>query len=758
LAKTKTPAPAYAEQESLTAVQLRWLRANSIATQQRVRLGGDVCHVKASLPAFDYSSILRDHLRLSRARNAMPNRLANETSPYLLQHAGNPVEWYPWGTEAIERAKHEDKPILLSIGYAACHWCHVMAHESFEDDETAQLMNDRFVNIKVDREERPDLDGIYMQAVQAMTGHGGWPMTMFLMPDGTPFYGGTYFPPDDRHGLPSFRKVLQSVADAYAEKREGVAETAAQLKEIYKSNSASARSEGGLSPQTLEIAYRSLVQRYDERNGGFGGAPKFPATMTLDFLLRYWKRTGTPQALEIVATSFRKMARGGIYDQIGGGFARYAVDAEWLIPHFEKMLYDNALLARLGAHLWQATRDGEFQRVTVETIEWLDHELAAPEGGFYSSLDADSEGHEGKFYVWSEDELDTLLGADSRVFKSYFGVTRGGNFEGRNILYVRTDRATDAARAGVDEKMLEAVLARGRKILYLARAKRVWPARDEKILAAWNGLMLRGVATAARVFDRNDFRQLALRNAEFLAREMVGKGRVMRSHKEGITRINGFLEDHAAVALGFLSVYEMTFDDVWVARAREIADAMIEWFWDDRLGAFFDTARDAEELITRPRDVTDNATPSGTSLAVELLLHLSELQHDTGYRRRASFILETLAEPMTRYPTAFGHLLGSADMEINGAIEVALLGDRANAGFQALERVVSQQYVPSLVLAGGSAETLSRVKLLDDRLLLERKPTAYVCRSYKCDRPVTEPEALSIQLENAAKSTATATA
>jgi uncharacterized protein len=688
----------------------------------------------------------------------MPNRLANETSPYLLQHAGNPVEWYPWGTEAIEKAKREDKPILLSIGYAACHWCHVMAHESFEDDETAQLMNERFVNIKVDREERPDLDGIYMQAVQAMTGHGGWPMTMFLMPDGTPFYGGTYFPPDDRHGLPSFRKVLQSVADAYAQKREGVAKTAAQLKEIYKSNSASARSEGGLSPPMLEIVYRSLVQRYDERNGGFGGAPKFPATMTLDFLLRYWKRTGTAQALEIVATSFRKMARGGIYDQIGGGFARYAVDAEWLTPHFEKMLYDNALLARLGAHLWQATRDGEFHRVSVETIEWLDRELTAPEGGFYSSLDADSEGHEGKFYVWTEEELDTLLGADSRLFKSYYGVTRGGNFEGRNILFVGTDRATGAARAGVDEEMLEAVLARARKILYLARAKRVWPARDEKILAAWNGLMLRGVATAARAFDRKDFRQLALRNAEFLTREMVRKGRVMRSHKEGVTRIGGFLEDHAAVALGFLSVYELTFDEAWVARAREIADAMIEWFWDDQVGAFFDTARDAEELITRPRDVTDNATPSGTSLAVELLLHLAELQHNADYRRRASFILETLAEPMTRYPTAFGHLLGCADIEINGAIEVAVAGDIASAAFKALERVVSEQYVPSLVLAGGDATgTHSRVKLLDDRSLIEGKPTAYVCRAYTCDRPVTEPEALADQLENAARVPASAT-
>jgi len=685
----------------------------------------------------------------------MSNRLADETSPYLLQHAENPVDWYAWGPEALDRAKREDKPILLSIGYAACHWCHVMAHESFEDEETARLMNDNFVNIKVDREERPDLDGIYMQAVQAMTGHGGWPMTMFLLPDGSPFYGGTYFPPDDKHGLPSFRRVLESVADAYAKRHEGVAQGAAQLKQIYESNIAGARSSGTLSPQMLEIAYRALAKSYDAQNGGFGTAPKFPATMVLDFLLRYWKRTATSDALEMVETSFRKMARGGIYDQVGGGFARYAVDAVWLVPHFEKMLYDNALLTRLGAHLWQATRNDEVKRVTTETVEWVDREMTSSEGGFYSSLDADSEGREGKFYVWDADEIDSLLGADARPFKSYYGVTPGGNFEGRNILFVAADRPAAAARSRVDQETLDAILVRGKKILYEARAKRIWPGRDEKILASWNGLMLRGVATAARVFARADFNELAIRNADFLAREMVRKGRVMRSHKQGVTRISGFLEDHAAVALGFIATYELTFDEKWVDHAREIADAMIEWFWDDQTEAFFDTARDAEQLITRPRDVTDNATPSGTSLAVELLLHLSELQQDADYRRRAVFTLEALAEPVTRFPTAFGHLLGSADMEINGAIEVALVGDAKSAAFKALERAVAERYVPSLVLAGGAERKRSHVKLLEDRTLVDGKPTAYVCRSYSCDRPVTEPNALSDQLENAARISAT---
>jgi uncharacterized protein YyaL (SSP411 family) len=683
----------------------------------------------------------------------MPNRLAKETSPYLLQHADNPVDWYPWGFEALDRAKSEDRPILLSIGYAACHWCHVMAHESFEDEDTARLMNEKFVNIKVDREERPDIDGIYMQAVQAMTGHGGWPMTMFLLPDGSPFFGGTYYPPDDRQGLPSFRRVLESVSDAYTKRRTQVSDTAGQLNEIYQTNLVRAQSEGALSPKLLETAYRSLLQKYDERNGGFGSAPKFPSTMALDFLLRYWKRTDTAHALDIASNSFQKMARGGIYDQVGGGFARYAVDASWLVPHFEKMLYDNALLIRLGANLWQATKDKEVQRVTVETVEWVAREMTSPEGGFYSSLDADSEGHEGKFYVWTEQELDALLGADARVFKVYYGVTRDGNFEGKNILFVRTDPGFAAKRAGVDEEMLDAVLTRARRILYDARAKRVWPGRDEKILAAWNGLMLRGVATAARAFDRKDFRELAIKNADFLLNTMVKDGRVMRSHKGGVTRISGFLEDHAAVALGFLAVYELTFDQRWVKAAEEIARATIEWFWDDTVGAFFDTAKDAEQLIARPRDVTDNATPSGTSLAIELLFHLSELQQNTEFRRRAAFMLESLADTMTRYPTAFGHLLGCADMELNGAIEVALVGDTRSAPFKALERAVAEQYVPALVVAGGAPTASSPVKLLNDRPLIDGKPAAYVCRAYTCDKPVTEPEALSVQLESAAKIT-----
>ncbi|MFN2637209.1 MAG: thioredoxin domain-containing protein [Gemmatimonadaceae bacterium] len=686
----------------------------------------------------------------------MTNLLATETSPYLLQHAHNPVDWYPWGPDALERAKREDKPILLSIGYAACHWCHVMAHESFEDEETARLMNEKFVNIKVDREERPDIDGIYMQAVQAMTGHGGWPMTMFLLPDGSPFYGGTYFPPDDRHGLPSFRTVLNSVADAYEKRREGVAKSAEQLKRIYEANIERARSPGVLSSQLLHDAYRGLAKSYDVRNGGFGPAPKFPATMVLDFLLRYWKRTSTDYALEMVATSFVRMARGGIYDQIGGGFARYSVDATWLVPHFEKMLYDNALLSRLGAHLWQATRDDEIRRVSTETVRWVAREMTSPEGGFYSSLDADSEGHEGKFYVWSEEEIDSVLGANANLFKSYYGVSRGGNFEGKNILFVPNDPRVAAMRAATSESAILETLERAKRELYDVRARRVWPGRDEKILASWNGLMLRGVATAARIFRDEEFSALAIRNGEFLGREMVRDGRVMRTHKEGRTRIAGFLEDHAAVALGFLALYELTFDDAWVVRAREIADAMIEWFWDDNAGAFFDTARDAEQLITRPRDITDNAIPSGTSLAVDLLLHLSELQQEAEFRRRANSILETLAEPMAKFPTAFGHLLGCAEMELFGAVEVALIGNRSIPGFIPLEAVLAEEYVPSLVLAAGISGGSATVKLLDGRSLIDGNASAHVCHGYVCDRPVTQPDELRDQLLSASKITAPA--
>jgi uncharacterized protein YyaL (SSP411 family) len=679
----------------------------------------------------------------------MPNRLANETSPYLAQHANNPVDWYPWGEEALSRARREDMPILLSIGYAACHWCHVMAHESFEDEETARLMNELFVNIKVDREERPDIDSIYMQATQAMTGHGGWPMTVFLTPDTVPFYTGTYYPPQDRHGMPSFRRVLAAVADAYRSRRSGVDETAAKMRELYANTTAPTTSTGKLTAQILDRAYRGIAQRFDSRHGGLDGAPKFPQAMSLDFLLRYWRRTNTDYALEMVTTSFRKMARGGIYDQLGGGFHRYAVDAVWLVPHFEKMLYDNALLARLGAHLWQATRDPEVRRITEETVDWVAREMTAPNGGFYSSLDADSEGHEGTFYVWTREELEKTLGDDAALVLAYWGASGEPNFEGRYILHVPHEPAAVAARASVDQSDLSEAVRTARRVLLARRSTRERPGRDEKVLAGWNGLMLRGIAEAARAFGRGDYRLMAVRNGEFLMREMVRDGRVMRSHKDGVTRIPGFLEDHAAVALAFLDLYSLTFERRWLDASRTVADAIDEWFWDGDLGAYFDTARDHETLLTRPRDITDNAVPAGTSLTVDLLLRLAELLGDDARRQRATHVLESVSEPMARYAPAFGHMLGAADMAVHGAVEVALAGDPAADDLRALADAVAHEYVPSLVVAGGSS---ADVALLADKVPKDGQATAYVCRQYLCEEPTTDPAALASQLERAARS------
>jgi uncharacterized protein YyaL (SSP411 family) len=680
----------------------------------------------------------------------MPNRLANETSPYLLQHAQNPVEWYPWGEDALSRARTEDKPILLSVGYAACHWCHVMEHESFEDQATAASMNEKFVNIKVDREERPDIDGIYMQALQAMTGHGGWPMTVFLTPEGLPFYAGTYFPPDDRHGLPSFKRVLSAVDDAYRNRRSDVERTTAQLRQFFASTTHPTRGTGTLTPLLLERAYRELAQDYDMRHGGFGGAPKFPQTMALDSLLRYWGRTRTTLALTIAQESFRAMARGGIYDQLGGGFARYAVDEAWRVPHFEKMLYDNALLARLGTHLWQATKDAEIRRVVEETLDSVLREMAAPGGGFYSSLDADSEGHEGKFYVWSVEEIEAVLGAEAPLAIEYWGVTAGGHFEGKNILHVPNDDKVVAARRGITADELHARIANARHALLRARAFRVRPGCDDKTLASWNGLMVRALAEAARAFDRLSYRAEAVRQGEYLFGLLVREDRVFRTAKLGTARIAGFLEDYAALGLAALALYELTFDEIWLTRARSLAEAAVRWFWDDETGAFFDTSSDHESLVTRPRDVTDNATPSGTSLATELLARLADLLQDESMRRRATYILETIAEPMVRHPAAFGHALGVADLLVRGAIELAIVGDPASEDFRSLTRAAAERYVPSLVLAGGPAHSTAGIPLLADLTTTGGRATAYVCRNYTCDVPVTDAAALSSQLEGVA--------
>ena len=676
----------------------------------------------------------------------MPNRLAAENSPYLQQHAENPVDWHAWGPEAFALAAATDRPVLLSIGYAACHWCHVMAHESFEDETTARIMNDLFVNVKVDREERPDVDSIYMQAVQSITGQGGWPMTMFLTPAGVPFYGGTYFPPEERHGIPSFRRILVSVDDAWRNKRDEVMRGATSLREIYSAAESPTNAGAGLTRATLAETVRAMRNWFDPREGGFGSAPKFPQPQLLDVLLRHWARTGEPEWLRLVRFSFTKMAHGGLYDQLGGGFHRYSVDTVWLVPHFEKMLYDNALLARLAVHLWQATGDDEVRRIAEETFAWVRREMTSPAGGWYSSLDADSEGHEGKFYVWSLDEVRAVCSDDAAVAEAYWDVTAAGNFEGTNILRVRGGAAEAGARCGLDEAATARALERARGALFAAREPRIRPGRDEKVLAAWNGLMLRAIADGARAFGDAELRDAAVRAGEFLRRELVHDARVLRSWRDGRAKIPGFLEDHAGLALGFISLYQLTFDRSWLDLALDLAASTVRWFWDDTVGAFFDTAHDAERLVTRPRDVMDNAIPSGTSLAVELQLLVAEYTGDADARRRAEYVLATLTEPMRRSPLAFGHLLGAADLAVHGAVELAIAGEPASAPFRALADAAASCYAPSMVIAGGAGASVRGLPLLDGRTAPPSAALAYVCEQYRCDLPIGAPAALQARL------------
>jgi uncharacterized protein len=685
--------------------------------------------------------------------NAMPNRLAAETSPYLRQHADNPVDWYPWGEEAFERARSEDRPVLLSVGYSACHWCHVMEHESFEDATTASVMNDLFINVKVDREERPDVDSLYMTAVQTMTGHGGWPMTVFLRPDGTPFYGGTYFPPQPRHGLPSFRQILSAVAEAYRTRRDEVDHTAANLLEALERSTRLQGPSSTLDPSILDDAYRTLASRYDARHGGFGGAPKFPQPMSLEVLLRHHARTGDEPSLRMLLHTLRQMARGGMYDQVGGGFHRYSVDAHWLVPHFEKMLYDNALLARLYLHAYQATGDGELRRVAAEILGYVRREMTSPEGGFYSAQDADSEGVEGKFYVWTPEEVDAALGPeDGPLFRRFYDITADGNFEGKSIPWVQGDVAEVAKAEGVAADRLEALLARGRDALYDARARRVWPARDDKVITAWNAMMLQAFAVAARVAGDDEAREAAVRNAEFLLRELRPGGELKRTWRAGRARIDAFLEDYALLAEALLALYEATFDPRWVAEARALADRMLELFWDEEAGMFHDTRAGGEELVVRPRSVDDNATPSGNSAATLALLRLSAFTGEPSYERVAVRVLRSMGGLMQRMPLAFGHLLAALDFHLATPREVVVAGYAGADGTRALLDVVAEWYRPNVIVAlrrpDDDDSVADMVPLLAGRAPVGGQPAAYVCRRFTCRQPVTEPDALRAELED----------
>jgi uncharacterized protein len=670
------------------------------------------------------------------------NRLANETSPYLLQHAHNPVDWYPWGEEALARARAEDKPILLSVGYSACHWCHVMERESFENPAIADLMNASFVSVKVDREERPDLDGIYMQAVQAMTGSGGWPMTVFLAPDGTPFYGGTYYPPTDRANMPGFPRVLLAIADAWKNRRQEVMQSGARLRDALQQTSQLEPGGGAFDAAFLDEAARSLIAQYDPHDGGLGRAPKFPQPMALEFLLRYWRRTRNDEALRVVTHTLERMARGGIYDHLGGGFARYSTDSEWLVPHFEKMLYDNAQLARAYLMAYQATDNAYFMDVAEQVVEYVLRDMTDPSGGFYSTEDADSDGEEGKFYLWTPEEVQLLLGeSDARLFCAFYDVGQPGNFEGRaSILRMQHTPLEVAAQLGVTEAELLTALERGREALFAARSRRVRPARDEKVLAAWNGLMLRALAEAGSVLERADFVQAAEANASFLLEQMRSSdGRLHRTWKPGhAARLNGYLEDYANVADGLLAVYEATFDPHWLTAAVELADLMLAEFADDEHGGFFDTSTRHESLITRPKDVFDNATPSGNSVAADVLLRLALLTDRSEYRDAAESGLRLVREPMLRYPLGFARALNALDFFLDEPREVAIVGPPQAEGTRALRRAVFEPFVPNKVVAGAGAD----IPLLEGRELRNGNAAAYVCQHYVCQAPTSDPEEL----------------
>ena len=680
----------------------------------------------------------------------MANRLAEETSPYLLQHKDNPVDWFPWGEEALEKSRQEDKPILLSVGYSACHWCHVMERESFEDEQTARMMNEHYVNIKVDREERPDIDSIYMSAVQALTRHGGWPMTVFLTPDGAPFYGGTYFPPVPSRGMPSFQQVLLSLADAYENRRDEVLQSAESVRDYLQAATSTAIPKSTLGPALLDAAAGSLRSQLDHTFGGFGGAPKFPQPMNLEVLLRHHHRTGDEESLASVELTLQKMANGGIYDHLGGGFARYSVDERWLVPHFEKMLYDNALLVQLYLETYQATGDDFYKRTAEETLDYVVRDMTSPEGGFYSAEDADSEGVEGKFYVWTPDEIrEVLEPEEAELAMRYWGVTEAGNFEGKNILNVPQSPATVAAAFEISPDGLNERIEKARSKLFDVREERVRPGRDDKVLAAWNGMMLRSFAFAARVLDRDDYREIAEKNADFLLDKLKSDGRLRRSYKDGRARFNGYLEDYAMVSDGLVALYEATFEPRWLSEADSLCDAMFELFWDAESGTFYDTPADHEKLVTRPRDIYDNATPSGTSVAVDVLLKLALLLDRNDYRQRAEVVLENLSGGMEQLPGAFGRLLSALDFHLSRPREVVIIGEPEAAGTRTLLDIVYSRYLPNKVVAGRAEDDekpAGLVPLLADRPTRDGQATAYVCEGYACQSPTTEPEELATQL------------
>lgn len=712
------------------------------------------------------------------------NRLANETSPYLRQHAHNPVDWYPWGEEAFAKARAENKPIFLSIGYAACHWCHVMERESFEDPATAEQLNRDFVAIKVDREERPDIDAVYMAAVQAMTGGGGWPMSVFLTPDGKPFYGGTYFPPEPRHGLPAFRQVLAGVRRAWDEQRAEVEQAGTRLVAALVERARVEAGETLPNRSVLDAAVATLERSFDPRAGGWGGAPKFPAPMTIEFLLRRAAAgpeldddgIADPRALAMARWTLDRMADGGIFDQLGGGFHRYAVDAVWLVPHFEKMCYDNAQLARVYLHAWQLTREGRYLAVATATLDYLLDELRTAEGAFAASQDADTEGVEGGTFTWTPAEVRTALAdaglaADAPLVERAYGVTEAGNFEGRTVLArARTDAAL-AAEFGLPVEEVRRRLDAARAVLLAARNRRPQPARDDKVLAAWNGLAIGAFADAARALgaaaagegsarwgvadpaSRADlatraerYRRAAVEAATVVLTRLRGPdGRLRRSWKDGRATGTGTLEDYTHLADGLLALYEATFDESWFGAASELIDVVRSRFAAPE-GGFFDTADDHEALVLRPRELQDGATPSGNAMAATVLLRLAALTGEGALRSEAERAIAAVGGYLARYPTAFGQWLLALDLALAPVLEVTVVGAPSDPAVQRLLAPALAPFRPHQVVACGPEPAASRIPLLGGRFALGGRPTAFVCRNFACRQPVTEPEALEALL------------
>ena len=668
------------------------------------------------------------------------NRLIHETSPYLLQHAHNPVDWYPWSEEAFEKAKKENKPVLLSIGYSACHWCHVMERESFENEKIAALMNELFVNIKVDREERPDLDEIYMNAVQMLTGRGGWPMTMFLTPEGKPFYGGTYFPPEDRQGMPGFPRILQGVAQAYRERPADVEKSVAQILETLHHMAESQPSEKDFAPGIIAESCEKIARAYDSENGGLGQAPKFPNPGVYELFLRYYSESGDERYLTMVAQTLSKMAQGGIYDHVGGGFHRYSVDAKWLVPHFEKMLYDNAQLLRIYSQAYVITREPLYKTVVEESARYLLREMHQPEGGFYSTQDADSEGEEGKFFVWTLAEIDALLGAeDGEVFARMYDVTEEGNFEEKNILHpiLTVDQASKFFRKEKSE--IEALIARTKEKLFTAREKRIKPFRDEKIIAAWNGLLLSGLAEAIKITGASSCLEASRRTVEFIFGRMFRDGYLLHVYKDGQAKLRGYLDDYAFVALGLLDLYEVLLDRSLIDRAMELADIMLREFWDERGGGLFYTGKSHQPLISRAKPVFDASIPSGNAIAAQLLLRLYHLVGVEDYHTRAETILRSYYDAMVSQPFGFAHMLCALDQYLHPAKEIVIVGERSDARTTDLIKEIHSLYLPNkAVQIFAPGESLEKVSpLMVGKQQIDGRPTAYVCQNFTCSAPVT---------------------